>query len=232
MRYWPMKSFIFSVLVVLLFGCEPVPIVSRDEKLRLYNDVLDQMIADNYFQHCIIFDEKSEKSLNDFYQGKIDTLTYSKLSDSLKAVRKSTLPKCVLNYTNEFQIFTKGHELNDDIKFSISEALKDTFLVNNFNGVLAKTIVDTLSQTGQLSANDLAVSYLEIIPHVKKKNRPYGEGMGVMGLSRIYFNKNGDKAILFYEFNCGPKCGTGEVVFIIKTGEKWKVEKYKRVWDS
>ena len=136
------------------------------------------------------------------------------------------------DYANEFQIFTTGHELSDDIRFSMSEALKDVFFTEHFSNTSVKSIIDTLSQSAALSAKDLTVSYLEIVPYVKRVNRPFGDGMGVFSFSRIYFNKEADKAILFYEFNCGPKCGTGRVVFLIKENNKWKVEKYGDVWNS
>lgn len=214
-----------------MISCDQKPTVSVEEKVGLYNDVLDQIIMNKYYHHCLIPDENIDRMVNALHHGTIDSLTYSRIEDSLTTVRKNRLPKCVLDFTDDFQIYAKSRELND-IKFSITEALKDTFIISNFGGVSINAIVDTLSQPSALKATDLAVNYLEIVPYLKRKKRLYGEGMGVMGLSKIYFNRDLDKAILYYEFNCGPKCGTGEVVFIAKTGLRWEVKSYKRVWDS
>jgi len=73
---------------------------------------------------------------------------------------------------------------------------------------------------------------LEIFPYTKKSNRPFGEGIGVLSFSKIYFSHEADKAILFYEFVCGPKCGVGEVVLLEKVKGKWRIVTYKRIWDS
>lgn len=226
-----MKSILYVVIATLLFGCEPVANVSKEDRLKLYNDALDQIITENYFQHCLDFDEKVEAIQRDFTQGKMDSLTYLRIGDSLKEVRKTTLPKCVLDYADEFQIFTTGHGLNDNIRNSITGGLSDTF-ISNFANVSVKAIVDTLSQTARLNVKDLATSYLEIIPYTKRPHRPYGDGMGVISFSRTYFSKEADKAILFYEFNCGPKCGSGEIVFLERANGKWKIVEYKRIWDS
>jgi len=230
MRRVFVKHIAFVAGVLWLTGCAPSP--SLKDKLELYNDVLDQIVSDNYFQYCLVLDERHKEIQNDFYDGRIDTATYLKIGDSLKSARKSTLPKCELDYANEFQILTRNHELSNDLKTSVSENLKDRFLTENFPGVSPMAIIDTLSQTAQLSAKDLTTGYLEIIPYGNRAHKPYGGGMGVMGFSRVYFNKELDKAILYYEFNCGPKCGTGEVVFVEKVSGKWRVDKYKRVWDS
>lgn len=221
-----------GLVIILLVGCKPVSNILTDEKLKLYNEILDQIISDNYFQYCLVLDEKTKKIESDFYKSKIDSITYLKIGDSLKLVRKQTLPRCVLSYTSEFQIFTAARKLSTDIESSIAEGLKDEFLTKNFGNISAETIIDTLSRTAQLNAKDLAISYLEITPYIKRQNRPYGDGIGVMGFSRIYFNKEVDKAIVYYEFNCGPKCGTGEVVFIEKVAGKWMVIAYKGIWDS
>lgn len=226
-----MKSMVFSIVVFLSFGCQPVSEVSQDDRLKLYNDALDQIITDNYFQHCLDPDEGLKIMWDGFIHGKIDSLRYLAGKDSLVSVRKRTLPKCVLDYSNEFQILTQAHVLDENIKSSIAESLNDPF-VNDFVNGSVETIIDTLSQTVQLNVRDLVIGYLEVVPYTRKPFKPYGEGIGVISFSRIYFDEKGSKAILFYEFNCGPKCGSGEIVFLERENGKWKIVEYKRIWDS
>jgi len=151
-------KYISIVILILLLKCDSGSNPSREEKHLLYNDVLSQIVNDNYYQMCIEFDNRVEGMYRDLVAGKIDSTTYIKVMDSLKVIRKKTNPKCVIDYTKEFQIFTAGHALSDDIKFSMTESLKDSFLIKHFIDVSAKAIVDTLSQTAQLDAKDLAIS--------------------------------------------------------------------------
>lgn len=224
-----MKSMSFIIAVFLLFGCQPVSEISQDDRLNLYNDALDQIITDNYFRHCLDVDEGLKTMWDDFIHGKIDSLRYLAGKDSLVSVRKRILPKCVLDYSNEFQILAQTHVLDKNIKSSIAESLKDPF-VDGF--VNKSAIIDTLSQIAQLSVRDIVIDYLEVVPYTRKPFKPYGEGMGVISFSRTYFDEKGGKAILFYEFNCGPKCGAGEIVFLERESGRWKIVEYKRIWDS
>jgi len=72
---------------------------------------------------------------------------------------------------------------------------------------------------------------LDIVPYKVYEENPYGRDMGVFEFSKIVFNKDADKAIVLYEFVCGGKCGSGEVVFLTREFFTWRIIKYGRVWD-
>jgi len=227
-----MRILTACILIVFTFGCESPREVSSDERVKLYNDVLDQVVSDNLYQHCVPFDKPAEKILIDFQQGKINQVAFDRASDSLKTIRKNTPPPCVISHAGEFQIFRTVHEIPEDIKASIVERLKDEFTELHFDDASISEIADSISRPSPLDAKALGVSYLDIVPYVKRENKLYGDGIGVFALSKVYFNFKADKGILFYEFTCGPKCGMGEVVFIEKVLDDWKVVTYKRVWES
>jgi hypothetical protein len=193
--------------------------------------VLDQIITENYFQYCLDY-EGLDSVYNDFLVGRIDSVEYLSIRDSLVLIRKKLPPKCRLDYADEFQLLTANHNLDEEIKLSIAKSFDDPFVNEFLTNKSAAIVVDTLSQIAQLDAKDLVIDYLEIVPYDKKTNRPYGDGLGVISFSKPYFNENASKAILFYEFNCGPKCGVGEVVFLERKIGKWRVVQYRRMWDS
>ena len=113
----------------------------------------------------------------------------------------------------------------------IGDLLRDTFLMEYFTNENFREILETITTNPGLEAKDLSVSYLQIVPHDKSKNVFFGLGIGILSFSKIYFNKDSSKAVIYYEFICGPKCGVGEIIFLNKTWSKWKIEKYKRVFD-
>jgi hypothetical protein len=219
------KTFLCCTLLVITIGCKND--FSKENELKLCNEVLDQIIYDNYYQNCLADDDKLHQ---DFLSDKMTESVYLKIVDSLKEVRKKVGPKCKIDYTDRLGIFSKDSVFDNDIKLSIRNNLKDTFLVNHFGDVSVDAVFDKLSRPAKLSVSDLQISYMDIVPH--DKNTPYGKGIGLIAISKMYFNEKFDKAILYYEFNCGPLCGHGQVVFIEKENDEWKILKYKRIWDS
>jgi hypothetical protein len=224
-----MKSMI-ALIFLFVVACQSTSEVTRNDKLNLYNDALRQIMDENYFKFCVDFDVTSRLRKN-LISGNIDSNRYLVIVDSLKSARRGTLPKCVLDYSNEFQIFTPARVLDSAIKMSIAASLRTSFVDDHFDGSI-DTIIDTLSQTAELQTGDLLVDYLEIVPYARKPYRPFGDGIGVISLSKVFFDATGRRAILFYEFNCGPRCGSGKIVFLERSMNRWSIIGQKKIWDS
>lgn len=54
--------------------------------------------------------------------------------------------------------------------------------------------------------------------------------IGLVGFSKAFFNSTRDKAILYYEFHCGEKCGKGELLLVEYIKGSWKIKSIQRVW--
>lgn len=49
--------------------------------------------------------------------------------------------------------------------------------------------------------------------------------LGLIKLSQVSFLKtNSNRGVFFYEFICGPECGSGNVVFVEKIGSNWRID--------
>jgi hypothetical protein len=197
----------------------------------VYNNVLDQIIYDNFFERCLHLDGRLDSARSKFYRGKLTEDQFKRVRDSLSTIRKNEIPKCKLNFTDEFQIFRTVHEFPDDIRATITERLKGSFYDDNFPTGSLPAAADSISKPATFSATDLALEYMDVIPNNAKKDKPFGDGIGVVAFSKLYFNRPGDKAVLFYEFTCGPSCGVGEVLFLQKGADTWEVAEYNRVWE-
>jgi len=219
------------VLILFSMGCESVREVKYDEKLKLYNDVLDQVVYDNYFERCLQRDARMDSARSNFYRGKLTEEQFNRVRDSLITVRKNELPRCVIDYTNEFQIFRSAHELPEDIRATIAERLKGEFFDDHFPDGSLQAAADSISKPAKFTASQLEVDHMDMVPNGSQKDKPYGEGIGVVAFSNLYFNPPGDRAVLFYEFTCGPSCGMGEVLFLEKDGDLWMITQYNRVWE-
>lgn len=219
---------LFVLIIASLVTCTPRS--KRFEQLKLYNEALDQIITEKYFGHCLQMSGKVEQVHSDFMAHRIDEKTYSHIFDSLKIARKNTHPKCILDYSRRGYVFEFSKN-DEGLLSSIRSNLKDDFVSKYFSSIPIRAMIDTLSTTAELNYSDLRLDYLDIIPYRVHEENRYGSDMGVLGFSKILFNKNLDKAIVLYEFICGGKCGSGEVVFLSREIDTWKIVKYGRVWD-
>ncbi len=55
---------------------------------------------------------------------------------------------------------------------------------------------------------------------------------GLLTFSEITFSKKRNRALVSYDFVCGELCGYGNILVLIKVGEKWKIHKTCESWVS
>lgn len=218
--------FVLFSFLAILFGCNTYQ--SQNEEQAIYKDFLNE-IVDRYYIYCL--NDADEKFLKQYSDGIIDEAAFSARIDSLKEIRKGMEPKCTIDYIGEFDIFTPSEEkvVSPYIKATIDSNLNNTFLLKYFKDSSIEIIVATLSKPIQFNVDSLTVPYMQVVPYIKGTH--FGKGIGVLAISKAYFNEKYDKAILYYEFYCGPLCGRSEVVLISKVDDHWKVMSYLRVGD-
>lgn len=56
--------------------------------------------------------------------------------------------------------------------------------------------------------------------------------LGRYWFSRIMFNKEKNKAVVEFNQICGNLCGSGTIIYLLKTDGKWKVKHYFGSWVS
>lgn len=222
-------SLYYTLFFLVIIGCKNF--ISKDEELKLYSVVLDQIIYDNYFKFCLE-GEGTRRIDSVFFENLIHESQYIGIVDSLKMIRRKNGPKCRIEYTDQLGVYTKDSTFDDDIKQSIQENLGDILFKNYIDNVSINSVLGKLSRPAKFDISQLKIPYMDFIRHDRSTTEPYGLGIGVIAVSEFHFNENLDKAILYYEFNCGPLCGHGQLVFLEKKSGEWKILEYKRVWDS
>jgi hypothetical protein len=55
------------------------------------------------------------------------------------------------------------------------------------------------------------------------KNNPLKNEIGYFAFSKLYLNSTKDEGLLYYFFNCGPKCGESAVILIGLNNSRWKI---------
>ncbi|MDG1435062.1 MAG: hypothetical protein P8Q41_13670 [Saprospiraceae bacterium] len=56
--------------------------------------------------------------------------------------------------------------------------------------------------------------------------------VGILQFSEIGFNKEKNKAILYYDWLCGGHCGNGNLAILKKEKNTWKIEEILNLWVS
>ncbi|OUJ68767.1 hypothetical protein BXP70_27425 [Hymenobacter crusticola] len=56
------------------------------------------------------------------------------------------------------------------------------------------------------------------------------EAGGTITLSSVVFNAPQDQALLAYGWQCGPRCGFGEVLWVEKVNGRWHIKQAEQIW--
>ena len=56
--------------------------------------------------------------------------------------------------------------------------------------------------------------------------------VGDLMFSRIIFNNNKTEAVFYENYICGGECGSGDIVWIEKVNNKWKIKHKINLWES
>lgn len=58
----------------------------------------------------------------------------------------------------------------------------------------------------------------------------YTNAWGITFLSDVGFNKNRSQALIFVRHQCGGGCGNQEVIFLVRKGSSWRIDKRVSLW--
>lgn len=228
--------FIIVAICIDLMGCYNSSKSRKEivvDSTFFYSEVIERIVTDNFLGHCIASDGLAMKLEGDFLQGKIDTASYVTLLDSLKSVIKRTSGSCSLEYHDQFQILSKADLQNGELEDALIRALSNIPSDSWLPEISVDSITTMMMKPKKLNLHEIAVNFLTLRPYKGLRNRPYGEaGIGVLSVSEACFNESNNRAILYYEFNCGPTCGEGEIILVERVSTKWRIVRSINVWNS
>lgn len=194
---------------------------TSDERLSVYNSILDELVTKHFYN--LYLGTEFEK-LEEKFHYKRDNPEYLRELDTLRRrVHSDTLMQSAICLRHEFSAI-KRTQLGSAPKDSaiIQAGLRQMFAQVPLD---YKAVHDSLATPQQkFLADDFKPSSYRV------KTRRCS--IGIISFSNIYFNKERNKGVLYYEFVCGEKCGKGEVLWIEKQDGLWTIEKWIRMWIS
>lgn len=223
-----LKKFLILSCVVGLVSCQEKSFLPQDE-LELYDQALDQIVAEYAIGGCLSRSDRevAEKVSDAFRKEKIDEGECRRIGDSIVAVRKSQLPKCVMEYSSSFVRWMP----KSDYLASMTYVLRDDFIREHFGMIDTAKVIDTLLENTS-RWNDITLPYMNFVAHdTKDRKYYYGKtAVGVIALSKIYVAPDKDHALLYFEFRTQPNFECGEIVFLEKNWGTWKIVASRNVW--
>ena len=200
-----MKIYLVSAIILLILA--PISDHSQTE-----ND--DSVMAEEYAVYSALLNEINQ-SPNDGKEVKLLVV-----NDRTEGPRKMCLPEEVAKWAKDIQV--------DELKPLLAD-----LLIKNEKRY-------SVSEKFRLTRQLLLVNEAAISEIFKKRGyegwdefyRKYPNSSGYITLSRVGFNKQATKAVIYRETGCGSLCGYGGYIFLSRESGEWKVTTGYNCWQS
>lgn len=237
-----MKTFYYIFILILLNACSTpdykiCEFETKDFELKLYHDILTELIEQHF--HNGYLNQVSAELANKYPNPTLDFADTAEFRKDLILLQNKlfndtakfeTIHYCPSNMNGPWKYF-----YSDTLDFYTVVKTDTTKYMRELKAFLTsfspnlKSVADTLAtpQTKYTSENfKLCTSKVASCEH-------YSEGdIGVISFSRVFMNSDKTKALLYYEFICGGKCGKGEIILIQYINERWTIKNVLQLWIS
>lgn len=246
-KYFYKESFFFVLAAFYLmysFGCDsktkPAEIPNKDTfEISFYNNVLEELVKENFYLYYLNYFEDSVSKLIDdnMYKKTIDSLDYSvKMNELIEQVISDSSKQCNLFidtadlWSPEFNnLFEK---ISDTSTSRFSTKLKSLIepFIDNKNG---NSIIDSLNSVQKrYSYNDFNLKICKVKDASTYNDFENECKIGSIRISKTFMDSTKNKALLYYEFYCGSKCGMGYLVLFEFIDGKWVIKDGLQFWVS
>jgi hypothetical protein len=201
-----------------------------DEELQVYNDILNQLITHRFYSSYL--GAKGEKLWEDYGCYDMDSTRYDDYEQAIINLHNE-----IYNDTSLFETICLRSEPNMWTPASYRKEFPEYDSIWNEarNWINVPQIdwdrtIDSLS-SGQtkFTSEDFHLCIAKVVPYTKWLN---GCGIGHVSFSKVVMNDDQTKAILYFEFMCGGKCGFGEILMIEKIESHWSIQNQIQLWIS
>lgn len=189
------------------------------ELLDIYNDILNALVKKHFYQRYLGTD--FENIGKEFGYNR-DKPEYKNEVEKLRtAVESDTSKQSTICIGSEFSFIKLSQLSIENFNDSIDNPGDLRSIFKNISTDY-DAVYDSLTTPQKLSPDYLQSSSFRI------GNRQCDIGM--ISFSKIFFNKQRDKGLLYNEFVCDEKCGKGEFLWIENNAGLWTITKNERLW--
>lgn len=211
MRNW----FVFALLTFVLLSCKEkvgkAPVCeykTDDPQLQVYNDLLIELVEVQF--HNLSFDE----SITDTTSIKTIYLSHNSYHKQLFEEFRVGLWKAPTPTAGDgIRPLLAKYDLDSAAIFTDLSKAQQKYKAADFQACTFKV--------GSLGEAEI---WYKLEAKLKENL------IGQVSFSEIYWNKQQDKGVLYYEFYCGTKCSKGELIGFEKVNGRWKISDSEQLW--
>ena len=233
------KLILISNLLLLLASCLSSSNNTSSE-MELLNDVFVELVGTEYYYEKLPIPPIPLE----YAENKQDSLNYlikkEKIDEAFKNPKLEKMDLLIgiepyhLNPKRQFKYWHIDNSSSPRIHYKESLHSKD------FDNLLIQLIDSTKFKKGKIELDKLYKKGRYVIKdlgQLKKDKTEYWNSSEYRYVASIRFsdfkiNQKNNKAIFYFDFLCGKLCGTGEIIFCIKQGGKWKIVERNTLWVS
>ncbi|MDF7811871.1 hypothetical protein [Hymenobacter sp. YC55] len=209
--------------------------ISND--VNTYNDVLNDLIYNHFYSRFL--GSSARKVYEGMSPSKFDTaIMHRRQRNMTQDLLKNKARLCVI-YLNK-DTLNKNFTIKLDGDERFASILKN--IIAKYDNDISKVLDKLSAREQRYKPSDFHVQIAKVsaVYGVNKIYDKYGEStnrnddciVGVVSMSKIVFNKEKDKGLLYYDFFCGNKCAKGEIIEILKINNRWKIINAVQLWVS
>jgi len=231
-----MQKFIFNIFVIFLYTCQLQINSDIEKEIDVINDIFPELAQELPIYHVneIIPPPPPAPIYND----KLEIVGYD----------STTSEKAMLKYKKEVE---ERKKLNIDTTYLVI-AISDTLISReNYSRDLERIKSErseydeliSIYRKGNKEKRKIGIDKLRKFDKYKliysselSREKHYSEYQfefgGELQFSRIYFNTENNRALFYCSYYCGRDCGSGNMIFLKKSNNKWIIEETQMLWIS
>ncbi|GGF27295.1 hypothetical protein [Hymenobacter cavernae] len=237
-----MRQFL-SVLLVLCSACgssdfRPCPNTHIDLTKQLYNDVIIEIIEQR-LHNAYLPKEDQQVIWQHFVTS--DHLEPTAADSVWVRAQKVHFQQQLFQDTARFQTFYlrtmgayKTQLANLPTQFTTVQAgpkvlARLAALITALAPQQPQAALDSLNTVQQhMQAQEFQLCTAKLVP-LQAAQRVHEAG-GTITLSSVVFNAHQDQALLAYSWQCGPRCGLGEALWVERVKGRWRIKQAEGIW--
>lgn len=215
-----------SVVILLLIGAQSCRIESFDGyEMKVLVEIFDDLIE----EMGILSELEVPPPPISFFSNNViryDTVTYNIKVNEIEK-RNSQMRDTTFIIAVFDTLFT-CYDKKIDMKY-LNKQLTDLDYIETLNAINNNTIISRPLNLAQIGKREgLTLKYYSEFPKIpeiwERENYDF-PFLGVLKMSRIYFDKEMRVGLFYCSYACGPLCGEEMIICIRKINDKWSIEK-------
>jgi hypothetical protein len=233
----------FSSILVLCAACGSndfrlCPTTHTNPTKQLYNDVVIELIEQRLSN---AFLPREDRQVMWQHFATSDQLEPTRADSVWVRAQKVHFQHQLFQDTARFQTFYlrttgayKAHLANLPAQFTTLStgpkvAVRLAALLTALTPQQPQAALDSLNTVQQhMQAQEFQLCTAKLVPLPAAQRFP--EAGGTITLSSVVFNASQDQALLAYGWQCGPRCGFGEVLWVEKVQGRWRIKQAEGTW--